>query len=49
MIRRILALVKQVVNDTLSIIPTMLIDDLTLVDNTRFKFYKAQVQVWKKE
>ncbi len=36
MSRRILALGKQVVNDTRSIIPTMLIDDFTLVDNTRF-------------
>ncbi len=36
MTRRILALGKQVVNDTHSIIPTMLIKDFTLVDNTRF-------------
>ncbi len=36
MSRRILALGKQVVNDTRSIIPTMLVDDFTLVDNTRF-------------
>ncbi len=36
MTRRILALGKQVVNDTSSIIPTMLVDDFTLVDNTRF-------------
>ncbi len=36
MSRRILALGKQSVNDTSSIIPTMLIDDFTLVDNTRF-------------
>ena len=36
MSRRILALGKQLVNDTRSIIPTMLIKDFTLVDNTRF-------------
>ncbi len=36
MTRRILALGKQVVNDTRSIIPTMLIKDFHLVDNTRF-------------
>lgn len=36
MTRRILALGKQVVNDTNSIIPTMLIKDFHLVDNTRF-------------
>jgi predicted Zn-dependent protease len=36
MSRRILALGKQVVNDDSSIIPTMLINDFNLVDNTRF-------------
>ena len=36
MTRRILALGKQVVNDTNSIIPIMLIKDFNLVDNTRF-------------
>lgn len=36
MTRRILALGKQVVNDTNSIIPSMLIKDFHLVDNTRF-------------
>lgn len=36
MTRRILALGEQVVNSTRSIVPTMLIDDFHLVDNTRF-------------
>ncbi|MBI9032420.1 hypothetical protein JEZ13_10550 [bacterium] len=36
MTRRILALGKQIVTDTRSIVPTMLINDFTLVDNTRF-------------
>ncbi len=36
MTRRILVLGKQVVDDTHSIIPTMLIKDFTLVDNTNF-------------
>ena len=36
MTRRILALGEQVVNSTRSIVPTMLIKDFHLVDNTRF-------------